>query len=97
MSLATSSPNLKPASPPSGPCPRVHGLPCHQCSQVLATRKVLTLVPPRTLVKVPTAVWSRSVSSWKTDSSEARSGTTGNCGAVSRSHRTAQVWLAVIW
>ena len=43
----------------------VHGLPCHQCSQVLATRKVLTLVPPSTLVKVPTAVWSRSVSSWK--------------------------------
>src|SRR5262245_36955166 len=90
-----SSPNANPSLPPFGPCARKHSLPCHQCSQVLATRTVLTRELLSTLVSVPTAVWSRSVSSWY-DCSVCRVPIVYHCGAHSRSQRTAHVWFALI-
>ena len=48
----SSSPNVNPSQLSPPPWAREQSLPCHQCSQVLAKRKVLTLAPPSTLVKV---------------------------------------------
>src|SRR3954454_12604534 len=92
-----SLPKSNPSWPPLGPWLRKHSLPCHQCSHVRASLTVLTRELPSTLVSVPTAVWSRSVSSCVVCAVYLPTGRVSHCGAHSRSQRTAQVLFLLIW
>src|SRR3954470_250720 len=92
-----SLPNSKPSRPPLGPWARKHSFPCHQCSHVRASLTVFTRELPSTVVSVPTAVWSRSVSSCVVCAEFLPTGTVNHCGAHSRSQRTAHVLFLLIW